>query len=317
MALDQKYIQQATNEYNPTYNAKVTALKNQLAQNKLTLDQQKTGINTNYDTQVANQNLANLKSKNNISNTMLGRGLANSSIVTSGLGEADQQNNRLVGQINTARTGALNDIEAQKALAEQNVNNTIGQLEGDKQSAIMALARQLYDSDWTKNYQSEQLAMQKAAQLAQQAYQNRTLAIQQQNAATENAYKLRALALQQAQQDAENKYKYDSLQWDKDKFNSTPNSTIADRLSYLAQINGDDSLTTAQKLAKVGSMANAFDGQKGYEAIANASHSAYGDLLRQQANDNLARNQGTSSSSSGSNFWDLFKMGVGNQLKWW
>ena len=126
MSIDSKYYTQAEQQYNPSYNQKVTALQNQLAQNQQNLEQQKVGINANYDYQVQNQNLNNRLNKNNVSNAMLGRGLANSSIAISGLAEQDAKNTRLVGDINRNRTAELNNIDQQKALlnnlgAEQEV----------------------------------------------------------------------------------------------------------------------------------------------------------------------------------------------------
>ena len=63
MDANNKYYQQAQQQYNPTHNLKVDALKNQLAQNQQSLDQQKVGINNNYDLQVNNQNLNNKLNK--------------------------------------------------------------------------------------------------------------------------------------------------------------------------------------------------------------------------------------------------------------
>ena len=46
MDANNKYYQQAQQQYTPSYNLKVDALKNQLASNQQNLDQQKTGINS-------------------------------------------------------------------------------------------------------------------------------------------------------------------------------------------------------------------------------------------------------------------------------
>ena len=174
----ESYKQQAQQQYDPAYNARVQALKNQLAQNTQALEQQKRGINSNYDLQVQNQNLNNKLNKNNVSNAMLGRGLSNSSIAVSGLAEQDAKNTRLVGNINRERTGALNDIDAQKALLAQNMNNTLAQMAGDRETEIMALARKLYGEDWDRGYKDRTLAQQKELQQAQLAYQYSQLAQQ-------------------------------------------------------------------------------------------------------------------------------------------
>jgi hypothetical protein len=137
---------QATNQYTPAYNEKVAALKNALAQNLAALEGQKTGINQNYDTQVSSQNFANTRSKNNYSNSMLGRGLGRSSIATTGLSEQDMINNRAVNQINTYRTSALGNVDAQKVATETGTNNQIASMASDLQTQILALAQNLYDS---------------------------------------------------------------------------------------------------------------------------------------------------------------------------
>ena len=119
MAVDQKYIDQATSQLTPTHNSQVTSLKNQLAQNQLALDQQKNSVNANYDLNVKNQNLNNRLNKNTVSNAMLGRGLANSSIAISGLAEQDARNARVQADIERNRVNDLGNIDANKALLEQ------------------------------------------------------------------------------------------------------------------------------------------------------------------------------------------------------
>lgn len=177
-----KYYNQAQQQYDQSYNTKVEALKNQTAQNQLNLEQQKGGINQNYDKQVSNQNLNNKKSKNNLSNTMLGRGLANSSIAVSGLAESDQINNRIVGDINDARRGDLNNIDQQKSLLAQNLNNMLSQMSADREDGIWALARQLEDRDFDKNFKNQQLGLQREQFQAEQAFKQQQLAMQQSEA---------------------------------------------------------------------------------------------------------------------------------------
>lgn len=166
-----KYYEQASNQLKPSHNNQITNLNNQLAQNQANLESQKGGINSNYDTQVGNQNLNNKKAKNNMSNSMLGRGLGASSIAVSGLAESDQINNRMVGDINNRRTMDLNNIDEQKKLLAQNNNNLIAQMDNDLEKQILALAYQLEDRDFDKNFKNQQLAQQKELQMAQLAWQ--------------------------------------------------------------------------------------------------------------------------------------------------
>lgn len=204
------YQSQAQKEYDVGYNQKVTALKNQLAQQQSTLDGQKGGINSNFDTQVQSQNLSNKKAMNNISNTALGRGLQNSSIVTSGLAESDQINNRLVGNINSERTGALNDVESQKAQLATGLQATLGTMSGDRQSAIDTLARQLEDSAFDKGYKNTQLEQAREQYLADIQYKKDSLAQNKALADAELAYKREV-------QKAEQTYRGQQLAFEKEK----------------------------------------------------------------------------------------------------
>jgi hypothetical protein len=174
------YYEKAQQQYDPSYNAKRTALLNQLASNQQAIDGQVTGVNQNYDGAVSKQNLNNVKAKNNLANTYLGRNLTRCTSQFSALGEADQINNRRVGEINTERTGALNNLAAQRALIEQNTNNTLGTMAGDRESSIWSLANQLEDRDFSKGIQQQQLEIQRAAQAAEQAYREKQLAFEMQ-----------------------------------------------------------------------------------------------------------------------------------------
>ena len=242
MATD--YRKQATQEYDASYNKKVQALKNQLAQNQQTLDQQKGVINANYDLSVANQNLANKKAKNSLSNTMLGRGLANSSIAVSGLAEADQINNRMVGNINRERTGALNDIEQQKALLAQNLEGTLATMSADREDAISALARQLEDRQWEKDFKNKGFEFQKETERANQAYRNSSLAMQREQMLAEQAYRNASLAQQRELANAQ-------LAWEREKYSTQNKSNSNDAynmyLQTYADIKGNPNYTRAQR----------------------------------------------------------------------
>lgn len=252
------YKQQATQEYDASYNQKVQGLKNQLAQNQQTLDQQKGGINANYDTQVSNQNLSNKKSKNNLSNTMLGRGLANSSIVVSGLAESDQINNRQVGAINNQRTGALNDLEQQKALLAQNMQGTLGTMSADRLDGITTLSRQLEDRDFDKNHQTSQLDLQRQQMLADQEYKNLSLAQQKELSNSQLAW--------------DREKHYSSLSASQSSASNTTDDAYNEMLGMYAQIQSSD-MTTMQKR-------NAYDSLRTEATMYSAKYGKdYSDIL--------------------------------------
>lgn len=242
MSIDNKYYTQAEQQYNPSYNQKVTALQNQLAQNQQNLEQQKVGVNANYDYQVQNQNLNNRLNKNNVSNAMLGRGLSNSSIAVSGLAEQDAKNTRLVGDINRNRTAELNNIDQQKALLSQNYNNTLAQMEADKYDAIMALAQQLEDRDWNRDFQNRQLAQQYALAEMQKQYQYAQLAQAQAQFEAQQAWNREQWQYQQELNKSKNTNEFKSLI---DNVVTDPSITDSQRYNTLTQLyynqNGNDS----------------------------------------------------------------------------
>lgn len=253
MAVDQKYIDQATSQLTPTHNSQVTSLKNQLAQNQLALDQQKNSVNANYDLNVQNQNLNNRLNKNTISNAMIGRGLSNSSIAISGLAEQDAKNARVQADIERNRVNDLGNIDANKALLEQNTNNTIGQMDRDLQDKILALAMQLEDRQWEKDfkdkgyqlqldqfnydklykdqqlqfskdqfeydklYKDQQLQMQQQAQTYDQQYKDKLFEQSQQAQMFDQQYKNQTLELQKQAQAYEQQYKDITLKMEQEK----------------------------------------------------------------------------------------------------
>lgn len=258
------YYAQAEQQTQAEHNKKVQNLKSQLASNQLALDQQKTGVNQNYDYQVAQQNLQNKLNKNSVSNAMIGRGLGNSSIAVSGLAEQDAKNTRLVGDINRNRTADLNNIDAQKALLDRNYNAEVGQLEADRLSEIRNLAYQLEDRAFDKDYKNRQMALQEQAQKATEAYQNAYLALQQKQADNDLWYKQQTLAQSASE-----------LAWQKEKYyasqsasqSSTDWSTYEGYLAdYNAIMGGDYTTSERNKLLKqLSTSASMYQNKTGYD----------------------------------------------------
>ena len=217
MAVDQKYIDQATSQLTPTHNSQVTSLKNQLAQNQLALDQQKNSVNANYDLNVKNQNLNNRLNKNTVSNAMLGRGLANSSIAISGLAEQDARNARVQADIERNRVNDLGNIDANKALLEQNTNNVIGQMDRDLQDKILSLAMQLEDRQWEKDFKDKGFQLQQQQFEYDKSYKDKLFEQSQQAQMFDQQYKNQMLAMQQEAQKYEQQYKDAMLKMEQEK----------------------------------------------------------------------------------------------------
>lgn len=271
------FYSQAKQQYDPSYNQKVQGLKNTLAQNQNNLETQKSGINANYNTQVANQNLTNKYNKNNYSNTMLGRGMANSSIVGTGLAEQDSKNARLVGEINNARTGSLNDIDRQKAILAQNMNATLGQMQADREDAIWALARQLEDRQRDYDYKQSGLQLQREGQAMTRDYQNAQLALSRENAGATRAMQERQMALEER--------KYNDARSDQ-QAQYDPDTILATAQSYLY----DPKLSDAEKYNLLNSINTQYKNKIGGN---------YSGLLQQYADQmNTSRKIGTSGSGA-------------------
>ncbi|MFL0197402.1 hypothetical protein ACJDU8_17805 [Clostridium sp. WILCCON 0269] len=144
---DSEYQAKAQNQYDPSYNLKVTGLRNALTNNLSNLENSKGTIVANYDKSVANQNLNNKISKNNLNNDALNRGLGRSSIVTSGLAQADVINNRALAGIQTDKVAALNNLALQQANTsseEQNQENTMA---ANRLDDLQALADKMKNTD--------------------------------------------------------------------------------------------------------------------------------------------------------------------------
>ena len=166
---------------------------------------------------------------------MLGRGLANSSIAISGLAEQDAKNARVQADIERNRVNDLGNIDANKSLLEQNTNNTIGQMDRDLQDKILALAMQLEDRQWEKDfkdkgfqlqqdqfnydkqYKDQQLQMQQEAQKYDQAYKDKLFAQSQQAQEFDQQYKNQMLVMQQEAQKYEQQYKDAMLKMEQEK----------------------------------------------------------------------------------------------------
>lgn len=275
------YYSQAQQQYDVGYNAKVQNMKNQLAQNQLALEQSKGGVNQNFDHQVGNQNLNNKIGKNNMSNSMLGRGLGNSSIAVTGLAEADQINNRKVGDINMNRTNALNDIEGQKAQLAQGTNNSIAQMGADREDAIQALARQLEDRQWDKDFKNKQFDFTKEQGAFDNAFKDKQFAYQQQQGAFDNNFKNQQLSMQQQAQANEQAYKNAMMNFEKEKYNKAMEqqqqpeiNQYSDNAMYaLEQVMSQG--TKRQQIDFLTQNKGKYDGVKGFETYNKALQKYY------------------------------------------
>lgn len=177
------YHGQAEQQYDPTYNGQVNALKGALATKLAGFNTQKVGVNSGYDGQINSQNVQNTATKNNYSDTELGRGMGRSSIVSSGLAGLDDQNARVDNNINTARNTDVNGIN--QSIANANADNAtqVQTLQSDKENQVMTLARQLLATATDNDFKQQNLDLSKqtaaqdaALKAAQTSYYNKLAA---------------------------------------------------------------------------------------------------------------------------------------------
>lgn len=139
------YYDAARAMVDPDYDERIQNLKNALGITLNSLASQKDKVGLVYDSQVNAQNRNNAALKNNIQDTALNNGTARSSILNSGMAEADVINNRQLGDIEQNRTNDINAILASIQTATDNEGASEKTLNDDKVKAILAAAYGLKD----------------------------------------------------------------------------------------------------------------------------------------------------------------------------
>lgn len=221
-----QYKEMAKNQFDPVFNEQRQAYLNALASQRQALETNKTGINFKYQDAAKSQNLANQRAKNNISNTALGRGLSRGTIVTSNLAEADQINNRQLGELDTRKMAELGDVDSRIAMLEENTANDIRRLDADRGMKLAELARQLEDRDYDRNYKDRGLALDIEKMLADQnfrdtqwrtdiAERDRQFGFDREKFDKQAAMEQAKFDYQKAQDEINNTFRKDSFEWQK------------------------------------------------------------------------------------------------------
>jgi hypothetical protein len=150
------YNNMATNQYDVSYNQRVQALKNSLANKLAVYDSQKTGVNQNYDIQADTAQKNGAMTKNSFGNNMLNRGMGRSTIATTGEAGIQLGTDRNINNINTYRTNALADIDRAKTVEQNNMQQSLDLMGADRTAAIQNLAMQLQAADEQRAFQQQQ-----------------------------------------------------------------------------------------------------------------------------------------------------------------
>ena len=161
MAIDKAYLEEAKQMLSGGMEAQKVQLQNSLAQNVQGLEGQKAGVNQNFDKQLEQNAINTTNAQNQYLNNSLARGLGRSTIATSGAAGIKDSGNRIANNVNTDRTNALDNIEAQKVKLSEALQASLLGLSANFESQQLTLAQQLADSAYNRQWQEGQFSYQK------------------------------------------------------------------------------------------------------------------------------------------------------------
>ena len=156
MAIDKKYLEEAKQMLMGGYENQKVQLNNSFNQNVQSLEGQKAGVNQNFDNQLQQNAMNTTRSKNQYNNNTIARGLGRSTVATSGMAGIQDQGNRIANQVNEQRTQALGNIESQKTLLQQALQESLLGLQSKQESEALSLAQQLEQQAYDRAFQREQ-----------------------------------------------------------------------------------------------------------------------------------------------------------------
>ena len=159
--------QQAAAAYNPTYNANVQALQQQLEAQLAGYNNQLSGLNLTYDKQRRNLNSQYDQSLSSSLNNLTKRGIGRSSIVGTTSAAIEGARGQALSDVEAAETDAYGDIYNNMTLAQNQYAASAQRLQGDHAAQLEARINELRNTNQTAQ---TQLALQ-IAQLQQASYQ--------------------------------------------------------------------------------------------------------------------------------------------------
>lgn len=162
MAIDKKYLEEAKQMLMGGYENQKVQLNNSFNQNVQGLEGQKAGVNQNFDNQLQQNAMNTTRSKNQYNNNTIARGLGRSTVATSGQAGIQDQGNRIANQVNDQRTQALGNIESQKTMLQQALQENLLGLQSKQESEALSLAQQLEALQYERDWQNQQFTYQQS-----------------------------------------------------------------------------------------------------------------------------------------------------------
>ena len=144
------FTNSATNQANTQYNSLMSNLYNNINSKYNQFNQTAQGTDTTYQNRVKESNINYAKQGNNFSNNMLKRGLASSSLVTTGLGDIGLAGEKTSNLINTERDTVLNNLLSNYQNEYNSFLSDKTAKDSERQASIQSIAEQLYDKMYTQ-----------------------------------------------------------------------------------------------------------------------------------------------------------------------
>lgn len=160
--VDKKYLEEAKQMLAGQFENQKVQLNNSFNQNVQGLEGQKAGVNQNFDNQLEQNAMNTTRSKNQYNNNTLARGLGRSTIATSGQAGIQDSGNRIANKVEDARTQAISNIEAQKTMLQQALQESLLGVSAKQDSETMSMARQLEALQYERDWQNQQFAYQQS-----------------------------------------------------------------------------------------------------------------------------------------------------------
>lgn len=222
------FVDEARKQLSGQFEANKTQLQNNFNTDMYELDSQTGIMNKEYDGKIEGAKQTGENNKAAYNNSTINRGLARSSIATTGLTGINNTTAKNVNALEGQRQMQLDNIDKLKTMLRNNLTNSLSALQSAHDSNVNSLAMQLQDRYDEKQWRQQQ------AQLQQQQWQAE-------------------MDFKREQFNADNKYKYDVLA-QKEKTSSS--SSSEDKAAQMSQFISA-SLSQLRGAAKNGDIAGA------------------------------------------------------------
>lgn len=180
MAITKEYLNQAIDMLSGNKTNEITQNNTAFKTNLQSLEGQKAGTNQNFDKQLEQNTINTTKSQNNYLNNSLSRGLGRSTIATSGAAGIQDSGNKIANVVEQDRAIAVNNIEAQKTILQQNLQATLLGLESSYDSQAQTLGQQLEAQAYARQMERESFDYKKSQDVLDESFRQSQFAYQKQ-----------------------------------------------------------------------------------------------------------------------------------------